>query len=178
MAKPPPHRVPDPMAGVVDRLLAQLPGLQGQPETPRSNFSRPPLQQPGVSSPLIRAPVADYSHVIGAWVRVLLALALGVMMAGWPYLSACGLPLMGYLGAVGVVIWAGGWAAVATWRYRAALAHVVSLILILYGVTLALAEVLPRTGYAIPRATWQCEESTSSGIITAHHPTETIQTRS
>jgi hypothetical protein len=89
---------------------------------------------------------------------VLLGLALGVMMGGWPYLRTCGLPLAGYLGAVVTVTLSGGWAASAAWKYRAGLAHVVSLIIMFYGVLLAAAELLPRTGYASDRATWGCEE--------------------
>jgi hypothetical protein len=90
------------------------------------------------------------------------------MMAGWPYLRTCGFPLFGYLGAVVTVIMAGGWAAVASWRYRSALAHVVSLILVFYGMTLVVAELLPRTGYAVDQATWQCEDvvSPAGSVIT------------
>lgn len=90
--------------------------------------------------------------------RVLLGLTLGVMMAGWPYLRTCGFPLFGYLCAITTVIVAGGWAAVAAWRYRVALAHIVSLIIVFYGIMLVTAELLPRTGYATDHATWQCEQ--------------------
>jgi hypothetical protein len=109
----------------------------------------------------------DHAHLIGTWARVLLALTLGVMMAAWPYLQTCGLPLIGYLGAVGIVVLAGGWAAVASWRHRVALAHMVSLVLLLYGMMLVLAELLPRTGYAVRQATWQCEVSIPSQSWTA-----------
>jgi hypothetical protein len=88
---------------------------------------------------------------------VLLGLSLGVMLAAWPYLQTCGEPLLGYLGAVCTVVTAGGWAAVAAWRHRAGLAHIVSLILVFYGIMLAAAVVLPRTGYAVDQATWVCE---------------------
>jgi hypothetical protein len=54
---------------------------------------------------------------------------------------------------------AGGWAAVSAWKYRTALAHIISLILVFYGILLAAAEILPRAGYAADRATWQCEET-------------------
>jgi hypothetical protein len=94
-------------------------------------------------------------------VRVLLGLAVGVMLgAGWPYPRVCGLPLAGYLGAVVTVVLSGAWAASAAWRYRASLAHIVSLIILFYGIVLAAAELLPRTGYAADRAVWQCEDVT------------------
>jgi hypothetical protein len=38
----------------------------------------------------------------------------------------------------------------------------VSLFIIFYGIVLAAAELLPRTGYATDHAVWQCEEATQS----------------
>jgi hypothetical protein len=155
MPKPSPAPEPDPMAGVVDRLLAQLPGLQGGREAPRHSPYRITPQSPVTTA--TRAPVSQ-GGLVGTWLRLLLALAFGVTMASWPYQRGCGLPLLGYLTAVTVVVWSGALAATAAWRYRVALAHVLSLILILYGLLLAMAEVLPRTGYAMKHATWQCGE--------------------
>jgi hypothetical protein len=97
--------------------------------------------------------------LVGVWTRIVLGLALSVMMGGWPYSRACGLPLAGYLGAVLAVILAGSWAAMAAWKYRAGLAHIVSLLILFYGVVLAAAELLPRAGYSVDRATWGCEET-------------------
>jgi hypothetical protein len=165
MAKPPPSNPPDPMAGIVDRLLAQLPGLQGAPEAVRPSTPRV-VSQYSVSTPA-RAPVMTQGHVLGSWLRLLLALAFGMTMASWPYQRTCGFPLFGYLGAVVLVIWAGGWAATSAWRYRMALAHVLSLILILYGLMLGMAEILPRSGYTARQATWQCDESSSPQSWTA-----------
>lgn len=145
------------MAGVVDRLLAQLPGLQGQPQTFRSSASRSASHSVG-NAP-VRVSVETEGNPLGAWFRLLLALAFGMMMASWPYSRTCGFPLLGYLAAVTMVVWSGSLAAAAAWRHRIALAHVLSLVLILYGLTLAMAEVLPRTGYAMRHATWQCGES-------------------
>jgi hypothetical protein len=45
-----------------------------------------------------------------------------------------------------------------------ALAHVVALTVLLYGLTLVVAELLPRTGYAVDHAAWQCAEIPSSLI--------------
>jgi hypothetical protein len=166
MPKPSPGHEPDPMAGIVDRLLAQLPGLQSQPEASRNPIPRQatPLGAPAV---VVRVHSTPQAQVIAAWLRVLLGLTLGVMMAGWPYSRTCGLPLFGYLGAVLTVILAGWWAAIASWRHRAALAHVVSLIVVFYGIMLAAAELLPRTGYAVDRATWQCNDAASTPTWTA-----------
>jgi hypothetical protein len=143
------------MASVVDRLLAQLPGLQGGPAVAPEGSRRFPAVVGGGASP--RVQVATQSEIIGVWIRVVLGLSLGVMMAAWPYLETCGEPLIGYLFAVCTVVTAGGWAAVAAWRHRAGLAHIISLILVCYGILLAAAVILPRTGYAADHATWFCE---------------------
>ena len=148
------------MAGVVDRLLAQLPGLS---EPPMSAARPRAAGQWTTPVSMARTESVSHSQLIGVWVRVLLGLAVGVMMgAGWPYPRACGMPLAGYLGAVATVILTGAWAASAAWRYRASLAHIVSLIILFYGIVLAAAELLPRTGYSVDRADWQCEETTQS----------------
>jgi hypothetical protein len=68
---------------------------------------------------------------------------------------------MGYLGAILTIILGGGWAAVSAWRYRASLAHVLSLIILFYGIMMAAAELLPRTGYAVDHATWECADAGS-----------------
>jgi hypothetical protein len=96
----------------------------------------------------------------GVMMRLLLATALGVGMVFWPYSARCGAGLFGYLAAVGVLIAAGVWSAVWTWKHRSAKAHILSLLLTLWGGTLAAAEILPRVGYAIPTeahpAAWMC----------------------
>ncbi len=95
-----------------------------------------------------------------AFLRLALATALGVGILFWPYATRCGAGLAGYLGAVAAVAIAGGWSAVWTWRHRTARAHMLSLLLVLWGLVLAAAEVLPRTGYAKPTAdhpaAWTC----------------------
>jgi hypothetical protein len=96
----------------------------------------------------------------GVMLRLLLATALGVGMAFWPYSARCGGGLFGYLAAVGALMVAGGWSAVWTWRHRSSKAHLLSLLLVLWGGTLAAIEILPRIGYAIPTeahpAAWMC----------------------
>jgi len=142
------------MSGVVDRLLAQLPGLQGE-----APVFRGAPRQVGPSGTPIHSVPAPMEDLLGPWARLVLGLALGTMMAWWPYPRTCGFPLAGYLIAVSTVVLGGGWAAVSAWRYRASLAHVLSLILVFYGMMLVVAELLPRTGYAVDHATWQCEEN-------------------
>jgi hypothetical protein len=152
------------MSGIVDRLLAQLPGLQGEPPASRAAARQAVSGGGGVHY----VHYAEQEDLLGPWARLLLGLALGTMIAWWPYPRSCGFPLIGYLGAILTIMLAGGWAAVSSWRYRASLAHIISLILVFYGIMLGAAELLPRTGYAVDHATWECEESASpSGSVSA-----------
>ena len=98
----------------------------------------------------------------GVFLRLSLTVALGVGMAFWPYSARCGLGLTGYLGAVAALLVSGVWSSVWSFRHRAGKAHVLSLLLVLWGLVLASIEVLPRTGYAKPTAahpaTWSCAQ--------------------
>ena len=142
------------MARVVDRLLAQLPGLQGasDPTPSASRTSAGEFRMVSVPRP------SDLPTLAGLWGRVTLALALGAMMSAYPYFRECGLPLFGYLFAVGAVVLAGGWVAVLSWQMRNEVTHVLSLVLILWGLILTSDVLLPRTGYAAVPATWGCGE--------------------
>ena len=95
-----------------------------------------------------------------AFLRLALASALGVGILFWPYSRTCGLELSGYLAAVATVTAGGLWSSVWTWRHRTARAHVLSLLLVVWGLVLGGVEVLPHAGYARPdvaRPTgWSC----------------------
>ena len=101
------------------------------------------------------------TSTLGVMMRLLLTVALGIGMIFWPYQARCGLGLLAYLFAVVVLIGAGGWSAVWAWRHRAGKAHVLSLLIMLWGGILGAQEILPRTGYAKPTldhpSVWQCE---------------------
>ncbi|HEY5220318.1 MAG TPA: hypothetical protein VIJ16_10950 [Gemmatimonadaceae bacterium] len=84
----------------------------------------------------------------GVFARLALSVVLGVAILLWPYQARCGLGLAAYLGAVAVVVVSGAWSAVWTWRHRAARGHVLSLLILLWGLVLGSMEVLPRVGYA------------------------------
>ena len=96
----------------------------------------------------------------GAIARLALVVILGVAMLFWPYGARCGPGLAAYLGAVGVLVGGGIWSAVWTWRHRTSRAHILSLLLILWGIVLGSIEILPRAGYAKPTeqhpAMWSC----------------------
>ena len=104
------------------------------------------------------------TSTLGVMARLVLATALGVGMLFWPYDARCGVGLAGYLGAVGVVIAAGVWSSVWTWRHRSSRGHILSLLLILWGGVLGAIEILPRSGYAKPdpaRPGWSCPAPTA-----------------
>ena len=81
-------------------------------------------------------------------------------MLFWPYPSRCGLGLALYLFAVAGVVTGGVWSAIWTWKHRTPRAHVLSLLVVAWGITLGTAEILPRIGYAVPTlahpAAWAC----------------------
>ena len=83
-----------------------------------------------------------------ALLRLALASALGVGILFWPYETRCGVGLAGYLVAIAVLTIGGLWSSVWTWHHRTARAHVLSLLLIAWGLVLGAREVLPRSGYA------------------------------
>jgi hypothetical protein len=96
----------------------------------------------------------------GAFLRLALATALGVGILFWPYPKQCGVQLGGYIAAAAVVTLGGLWSSVWTWRHRTARAHVLSLLLVVWGALLGLIEILPHAGYAKPDparpAGWSC----------------------
>ena len=115
-------------------------------------------------TPAAKAEIVDKQRstsTMGVMLRLLLAVLLGVAMIFWPYSARCGIGLFAYLGAVGVVMAAGVWTSVWTWRHRSARGHLLSLLLILWGGMLGAMEVLPRVGYATPSAQhpaeWLCK---------------------
>jgi hypothetical protein len=118
-----------------------------------------PVARASAGSAGIAAPPTE-TKGWAVYLRLTLAVALGVGIIFWPYAARCGLGLAGYLGAVSAVVVSGVWSAVWTWRHRAARAHLLSLLLVLWGLVLAGIDVLPRTGYAVPTEThpagWRC----------------------
>lgn len=153
MPKTPPGREPDPMGRVVDRLLAQLPGLQGSVEPPPPGFRSASGEIRVATGRYVAPPTSA-----GLWGRVALGVTLSLMMAAWPYFRECGLPLFGYLAAVVTTVVAGGWIAVTAWKLRNGIAHVLALGVLLWGLVLTADVLLSRTGYAAVSQSWQCGE--------------------
>lgn len=116
-----------------------------------------PVPAPGPAAPSV-APKQPRRWVL--YVRLAIALALAVGIIFWPYGTRCGAPLAGYLAGVGAIVVGGAWTALWSWRHRAGMTHVLSLLILLWGLGLASWQVLPRVGLAIPTidrpALWTC----------------------
>jgi hypothetical protein len=100
------------------------------------------------------------TRTLGVLARLMLSVALGVGMLFWPYEARCGFGLAVYLTSVLVVIGSGVWSAIWSWRHQSPRAHILSLLIVLWGLTLGAVEILPRSGYARPDPerplTWLC----------------------
>lgn len=117
---------------------------------PAAPASQPDSPSRGASAPVVRGSATR------AWGRLLPVVALAVALPFWPYARACGLGLALYLGAIGLLVATGAWAAASAWRHRRPLAHLLALAVIAWGAVLAAREVLPRIGYARVAAVWTC----------------------
>lgn len=140
----------------VDRLLAKLPSHES-PQVGDATAKRPIA---GVT-PADAATGGRGGRGGGAlatWARVILGLLVGVGMTQWPYTHGCGLRLAFYFIGVCAVIAAGMWSSLSSWKSRLGVAHILSQLLIIWGLVLAGREVLPRIGYAKATALWLCPD--------------------
>lgn len=133
----------------VDRLLNQLPTHREEQMAAGAAPKRAPVAPAG------GAPAESGSR-LGTWARVGLGLLVGIGMPFWPYSHGCGFTLLFYMVGVLAVVVAGVWSGLSSWKRRMGLAHVLSQLLVIWGLVLATAVVLPRIGYAKAAATWFC----------------------
>ena len=132
------------------------------------------MAAPSVAAPARSAtPSAAAAPAAGAWrgwVKVAIAVGAAAGLMFWPWPASCGGPLIGFTAATGAVALLGVWSAVGTWRHRLGLAHVASLLVVVWGLALGAREVLPRVGYAVPTSErsegWSCPApSVGPGVI-------------
>ena len=133
----------------IDRAMARLP----DPAVPAAP-GRPAQPGPGGAGPAPQH--AGPRATTTTWLRVLLVLTLAVAMPLWPYPKGCGFGLFIYLAASSVVVLAGVWAAVSTWHRRRPVGHILATLVLLWGLGLVAAELLPRVGYAKAAIRWTC----------------------
>jgi putative flippase GtrA len=147
----------------IDKQLASMSDADlvaepARPALPAGKAAAPAPRAAAASEPVA---VSGKYATLGLYARFVLAVALGVGMMFWPYDAKCGPGLALYLGAVAAVIISGTWSAVWSWRHRAAKLHILSLLLVTWGLVLGGLDVLPRSGYAKPTvlhpANWACK---------------------
>src|SRR5690348_5118997 len=107
----------------IDKQLASLPDEALMPSAPERPAKAPARGQRAAAPSAAVASDPSPTTSFGVFARLTLALAVGIAMVFWPYPSRCGLGLVGYLGAVGVMTAGGIWASIWTWRHRASRAH-------------------------------------------------------
>lgn len=91
---------------------------------------------------------AERASAIGAIARLVLVLALGVGLMFWPYPRDCGQGLFTFIAAEVVFIAGAVWIASFSWRHGMPRTHILALLIVLAGLVLVAAQVLPRNGYA------------------------------
>ena len=158
MADKPKERDWDKELREVDRLIAKNlpqadPSLGRNAPVPHAAPGAPAHAGPGHALPAARASAGQW---LGTWVRVGLGLLIGIGMTQWPYTYGCGMRLGFYLIGVAAVITTGVWSSLSSWRRRLGVAHLLSQVLIVWGVLLAAREFVPRVG-AKAVATWLCQ---------------------
>lgn len=96
----------------------------------------------------------------GASLRLLLVAALLGALWWWPYATSCGVGLDALLLAQTMVVVGGLWTAVFAFRHHLATSHTAALVLVLTGLVLLAAQVLPRLGYitvtGMDATHWRC----------------------
>lgn len=132
----------------IDRVIEK----GGSAPPPALPSGSPPARSPSATP----APAPARGSVARTWFWAVLALVLAVALPLWPYGKECGLQFFFYLGAVALAFLAGAAGALASWGTRSGLAHMISLLVVLWSGALVAREVLPRVGYAAQAKTWLC----------------------
>ena len=119
----------------------------------------------------VEARVAQF----GAVARLVLVATLVTALYWWPYATRCGLDLAALLVAQSMVIVGGLWAAAYAWRHRLAACHAVALLLLLAGLVLVSAQLLPRAGWVtivgIEATEWRCVATSAVASARSGAPT-------
>ncbi|HEU4588757.1 MAG TPA: hypothetical protein VFS11_08925 [Gemmatimonadales bacterium] len=140
----------------IDKAIARLPARPAQSAEVPAAAGTPAGSAPSPAGARTVRPAASPRETTTTWLRVVLAVVLAAALPFWTYSRGCGLGLYLYLGASAVVVIAGLWAAGSAWQRRRARAHIVALLVVLWGLGLIAHEVLPRIGYAKQPARWTC----------------------
>jgi hypothetical protein len=128
----------------IDKAIARQPA---PPVVPRSAGAEVPATPP------------SRRFVALAWFWTILAVVLAVALPFWPNDKSCGLRLVFFLGAAGIAMLMGILGALSSWSYRRGLAHLLSLMALVWAGIMAVREILPRTGYARHELQWTCPDA-------------------
>lgn len=147
-----PNRDWDKEMAEIDKIIAKQPvSAPGKPIPAGAGPAAP------AGRAALPAPVRSGRTVMTAWVRVALGVAVAVGVTQWPYAHTCGMLLYAYLAAAGGVVLAGLWGAVTSWHRRMGLAHIISLLVTIWGAALLAQTVLDRSNYARHPGVWVCK---------------------
>lgn len=105
----------------------------------------------------------------GAMVRLGLTSALSVGIIFWPYSRECGSGLFSFLGVAAVVFVGALWSLLWTWKGRMPRCHALSIVLMVWGLSVAAVQLAPRTGAfglaSAPSTGWFCPGYSPKEII-------------
>ena len=139
----------------VDRLLAKLPEADPTLVGGHARTLKNPVPGAAHAKPAGDPTGAEW---LGSWARVGLGLLIGAALTQWPYSHGCGAHLLFYGVGVGAALAAGIWSSLSSWKHRLAVAHLLSLLVIIWSLVLVAREVLPRIGYARAEGVWMCPD--------------------
>jgi hypothetical protein len=118
-------------------------------------------QQPAPGGPVQpgSAPVTPRRRFVAlTWFWTGIAVLLAVALLLWPFERNCGIRLIFFIGAGGLALLAGVVGAVNGWGSRSGLAHLLSLLVIIFAGVMLTREILPRAGYAKESRDWTCPQ--------------------
>src|SRR3954462_1907720 len=93
------------------------------------------------------------------WFWTVIAVLLGVALLLCPVDRNCGIRLIFFIGAGSLALLAGVIGALNSWAHRRGLAHLLSLLVIVFAGVMLMREILPRAGYAREARDWTCPQT-------------------
>lgn len=116
-------------------------------------------QQPAGTGPVQTGsppPTGQRRFVALTWFWTGIALLLAVALLLWPFDRNCGIRLIFFIGAGALALLAGVIGALTSWAHHRGLAHLLSLLVIVWAAVMVAGQILPRAGYAKEARDWTC----------------------
>jgi hypothetical protein len=125
-----------------------------------ANIDKAIAKQPPVAAGPVQTgqrPTAPQRRFVAlTWFWTGLAILLGLALLLWPYEKNCGIRLIFFIGAGALALLAGVIGATNSWAHHRGLAHLLSLLVIVWSGVMVAREILPRVGYARESRDWTC----------------------